>query len=83
MNSSVRSVCVACGAALLVGGSAWAVDVPWTFEGDTSRTGQSASVPEDGVLTSFATWTKTADVSTWTFAEPFCSMAPGFLLFFR
>ena len=63
--------------------TALAVDVPWTFDGDTSRTGQSASVPDASVLTSFATWTKTADVSTWTFAEPFSSMAPGFLLFIR
>ena len=63
--------------------TALAVDVPWTFEGDTSRTGQSASVPDASVLTSFATWTKAADVSTWTFAEPFSSMAPGFLLFLR
>lgn len=63
--------------------TALAVDVPWTFDGDTSRTGQSASVPDASVLTSFATWTKAADVSTWTFAEPFSSMAPGFLLFIR
>ena len=83
MNPSIRSLCAACGAALLVVGSALAVDVPWTFEGDTSRTGQSASVPDAGVLTSFATWTKTADVSTWTFAESFSSMAPGYLLFLR
>ena len=83
MNLLIRSVCAACGAALLVVGSAWADDVPWTFEGDTSRTGQSASVPDASVLTSFATWTKAADVSTWTFAEPFSSMTPGFLLFIR
>ena len=64
-----------------VAGTALAADVPWVFQGDTSRA-PASSAAAASAITSFVSWTHEPDTAASPNA-PFSSYPPGTILYVR